>query len=232
MTGIRTVRTLIKDIAQGLPGFRVKGRLLFFDPVRYLLRGLSFGSSAYTKDLFYPSVFVQPLYLPVDYIFLTFGDRLRAGDHQEGWEFTPEIANEVREDVLNSIRQQALPFLDTIKEPIDLALACETYPQPSATRFSWPTDDINVMESAAYSWLVAGNARKCLEWLNRINRKSTTDPDDRAWAQELYARAKKHSDMLEKGREIEVRDQLDVWTKNCAKALGLESFLELPTQKG
>src|SRR4051812_10855940 len=76
---VKTKRALIGEVATRL-GFQRAGTLLFRSPVGHLLHGIEFDSSAFTKTTLYVTAFLQPLYLPVDYVFFTYGGRLRTRD--------------------------------------------------------------------------------------------------------------------------------------------------------
>ncbi len=202
------------------PAFRRKGRFLLLGEIEYLVRGLVFDASAFSKTDFYPTVFVQALYKPEDGFIFTFGGRLRAPG-QLVWDTAQDPPDLLLEGMTEAINEQVMPFLDRFHQPIDLALACEA---PPDERFTWPTDDIHVLETGAYSWLLAGNARKSLERLERILRQLQHDPDDRDWVQELGGRAAMFLDWLRRGDESSARRQLLQWADETAKALHLEQF--------
>ena len=59
-----------------LPGFVAKRHLIVASPVGWLLRGFLYEESGHTGRDFYMRVFVQPLYIPVGYVILSYGERL------------------------------------------------------------------------------------------------------------------------------------------------------------
>jgi hypothetical protein len=215
-----TVRSLVKKLQSQLPGFSAKSRLLFRTPVEHLLCGFYFDSSAYVKERFYLEVFVQPLYLSSDHIVLTFGGRMRTGG------ILREITSEsIEGKVLTAIQSEGLPFLSKFRMPADMAFACE---QPSAfsNDFCWPTEDINVWETAAYSWFLAGNMRKSLEYLKRIDLNVQHGDDKRGWVLDLQNRANHISAMLRDENEKGVRSLLNSWEAETARSLGITSYLQ------
>lgn len=84
--------SLIKALTKELPGFAVKGSLMFIPPCRHLLRGIYFETSAADKRSFYVTVFVLPLFVPTDHIYLNLGEaHCRKRDRQLG---KPDQGNE------------------------------------------------------------------------------------------------------------------------------------------
>jgi hypothetical protein len=63
---------LLKQIQPELPGFKIKGQLLFIDPINHTLRGVWLDHSMDPRA-FYVEVFVQPLFIPAEYIHFGFG---------------------------------------------------------------------------------------------------------------------------------------------------------------
>ncbi|HET9407112.1 MAG TPA: hypothetical protein VFO39_07725 [Candidatus Sulfotelmatobacter sp.] len=89
-----------------LEGFRAGGNLLYQVPVGDILRAFLFDSSAFSKESFYPEVFVQPLYVPVDHVTLTAGERFLGS-----WEFAVGEEEKLKSRLLNEMRNFGLPFL-------------------------------------------------------------------------------------------------------------------------
>jgi hypothetical protein len=191
-------------------------------PVDLFVRVIAIEPSAFDQTSFYPTVFVQALYVPVDHFYFTFGGRLRAPG-QLTWNVAHDPAAALLEGIAGSIRAYALPFLERFRKPIDLAVACEA---PPDSRFSWRRDDIHVLETAAYSWFLAGNSRKAIASLERIRRTLRNESDERDWVRELGVRTGRFLESLRTGREVHAREQLLGWTEETARALGLAKFRE------
>jgi hypothetical protein len=103
----------LKTIQATLPGFGRKGALLFDKDVDPLLRGIFIDSSRDPKRL-YVQVFVQPLYLPGSTFLFNMGWRLGG----RAWIIDDHT---VSDDLVAAISSQALPFLSSVKTPLDLA---------------------------------------------------------------------------------------------------------------
>ncbi len=71
------LRKLFKTyMAENLPDFSIKGHLIYHTEIDLILRGLSFEDSAFDANTFNIYVFVQPLFLPTQYLWFNFGERL------------------------------------------------------------------------------------------------------------------------------------------------------------
>ena len=189
-------------------------------PVDWFVRSIAIEPSAFDKTSFYPTVFVQPLYVPRDHFTFTFGGRLRAPGELT-WNVAHDPAATLMEGITGSIRADALPFLERFQQPIDLALACEA---PPDVRFSWEGNDIHVLETAACSWFLAGNVRKAIASLERIDRILRNEPDDRDWVRDLGTRTGTLLRWLRTGRAAHARDELLACTQETATALGLAKY--------
>jgi len=220
MTEIRTIRALASEINKAFPSFSRIGGMLLLGSVDYLLRAIDLDSSGFSKTSFYPTVFVQPLYEPKDYFFFTFGARLQA-PRGGTWDLAESSPRVVLENLKDAISGQAIPFLKRLVSPLDLALACE---ESRAAEFHWPLDDINVLESAAYSWLIAGNATKCLEKLESAHQAIAATEDDREWVRVLDRRLQQFTKWLNSGKEQEALEQLHQWRSESVRALKLQKF--------
>ncbi len=218
-TNATSIRSLIRTVVCRLPQFVAKGRMIYLLPVGTLLRGVVFDSSAFSATDFDPTVFVQPLYLPKTYISYTFGGRLRAAD---GRAFDLGENERIMDDVLSAITGQALPFLNRIQTPTELAVACDE-PRRFSEQFTWREDDINVLEVAAYSWLLANQDCKARHKLDQIDMRVRLGNDDRDWILELGERARRMSRLIRLDR-IAAIAQLTEWSSSSARSLGLKSL--------
>jgi hypothetical protein len=207
-------------ISKLLPGFRARGRLIIKEPLDHLLRGICLDASS-TKGSFYPTAFVQPLYMPKAYIFFSFGGRLRTSNGQYGWKLTAGNANNILEDVTRAIQAQALPLIDKIRTPLDLAIACDS-PEAFSDRFKWRPDDINILEAAAYSWLLAGDEHMALRKFSAIRDEVRTGTDNRDWVLDLDARAGRFAARLEAGERQLALAELEKWRCQAVRELRLE----------
>lgn len=101
-----------EHILPDLPGFAVKGRLVFRAPVGLLLQGVVLNGSidpngGYVED------FVQPLFVPADHITISNGNRLRRNG-QQYWPVLPDDPVSGVLAVRDVILAEAVPFLDRV----------------------------------------------------------------------------------------------------------------------
>ena len=101
-----------------LPGFTVKGSLVFVPPAQTILRGISFEGSSFDKTSFYVNFFVMPLCVPTEHLYFNFGDRVRHKGGGDRWDKeTPSLVDEL----CDALQRKALPFLSRAKSLIDFA---------------------------------------------------------------------------------------------------------------
>lgn len=102
-----------------LPGYAVRGRLIFRTPIEMLLVGLACEPSAFAKELFTVHAFVQPLYVPSNHITFSLGDRLGrlGGKGDKWWDYSPEREQEIMDDVRGYIEREAVPFFAEVETP-------------------------------------------------------------------------------------------------------------------
>lgn len=99
-------------ILPDLPGFAVKGGLIFRAPIGFLLQGIGLSGSldpngGYLHD------FVQPLFEPAEHVYLSNGSRLR----HSGGQYWPILPDDPAPGVLamrDVILAEAVPFLDRV----------------------------------------------------------------------------------------------------------------------
>jgi hypothetical protein len=108
----KAVRKLWSRINQSYPEYRLTNRLLVRIPLGSILSGVLFDSSAFSKEMFYIDLFVQPLYVPSDHLVLNFG--LRAPGQ---WDYKEPIIQELANRVSLMIRDQASAFHQTFGTP-------------------------------------------------------------------------------------------------------------------
>lgn len=67
---------MFKQWLPELPGFAVKGHLLYKEPIGHILRGFCGEGSGFSKTDFTIHVFAQPLYEPEDFLWFSYGKRI------------------------------------------------------------------------------------------------------------------------------------------------------------
>ncbi len=112
-------KNLIKPVINYLNGdFRtVKGNFLIKYPIEDIITGFCFERSS-TKNNFYLWFFAQPLYLPSNYFYLSFGDRIKNKNKTESWSLvdTPNFSKNTIEELISEL-QSNLTFVEEMRSP-------------------------------------------------------------------------------------------------------------------
>jgi hypothetical protein len=69
--------SLAQQLLRRLPGFTVKGPMMFICPAKHYLRGIYFEASSFDAKPFYVWTFILPLYVPNKYVSFNLGKRVR-----------------------------------------------------------------------------------------------------------------------------------------------------------
>jgi len=194
-----------KYLLPELPGFAVKGKLLFRTPVGPLLRAILFDSSAFSRAAFYPQCFVQALFVPLDHLSLTFGERFRGAWHVEGSE--PDVARKL----LKAIREIGLPFLNALDTPSHLA-----HPQTHWEASSNP----HVQQAIAYALAFEGEQELAIARLTRLRLSMLSHSDRAPWEDALIADLERFSGILSRD-PLAATDALQRWTQETRTKLKL-----------
>ena len=145
-------------ILPNMPGFGLRGRMIVEEPIDWLLRTVMFDGYQYHADWLRISAVVQPLYVPNGYIHYAFGRQLglpvivTAGREEEAFATT-----------LGYIRREAMPLLEQLKTPADVAAQGNSFPSSS--------DRIHVFENVAYSAVIAGDYVRARENFAKVARE-------------------------------------------------------------
>lgn len=210
-----------KRLLPHLPGFAVKGPLLFLQPVGHTLRAICFNGSIDPRS-FYVQIFLEPLFVPSEHIGFNIGWRLRGGTGgSSSW--NADAPNLIPE-LIAALGREALPFLSRVHSPRDVAevasaihpvkgpIAQETVPYTSG-------DPIK-QQAIAYALARDGDVAEAGEALDRlVNLLHEEVP----WQHEIAERARVLKSQLLRDPAA-ARRQLDVWEAETAKNLGLEEF--------
>jgi hypothetical protein len=195
--------------------FRVNRGVLYEAPVDLLLRGFVFATSSFSKEGFYVSVLVQPLYIPVEGL-TGLGDRLDPGGYDIDGGPGSDEEQRVMADILASMQRDGLPFLERLKTPREVAEHSDR-------------DDLNDLERAVYSWVAAGEqerARVVMERFRvRVDEAKARDRErgrEREWVNDRAADAERLMLELETGGLDAAQAQLRRWRDQTLEALKLE----------
>ncbi|RMG20440.1 MAG: hypothetical protein D6732_28670 [Methanobacteriota archaeon] len=212
-----------KHLLPHLPGFKVKKNRLLLYPINYLLRAFLFESSQFDPNNFTIEVFVQPLYIPQDFISFNIGSRLgsMADDGHDWWDYTPKNEVLIMNEILSLIKKYGVPFLQRIQTPLDLV---------EEIKREFPENDYPdsyYIEIIAFSLILSEKFEAALQELNRLIYILKEFPELEEWQFERMKRAERLRDMLKENKKDEVIQLLKEWTVYTAKNLRLEEYLEL-----
>src|SRR3954452_120427 len=168
MKGRQIERLARKLLLPVLPQFAVRGSLVYRRPVGDLLYALSFETSSFTSSRIFVEAFVQPLFVLVDGLWFTFGDRLGETRGDQWWDVDEENPDPAFAAIAEVVRRHALPFFSQLE---GLDSFCEVIPRwasatPKKLKSLQSMDDPVVLEALGYAELLRGRKDEALELLN------------------------------------------------------------------
>ncbi len=209
-----------KKLLPDLPGFAVKGPLLFVRPIGHTLRGVYFARSIDPRG-FYVQIFLEPLFVPSQQVGFNIGWRLRrASGRSDSWGADdPHLVEELR----MGLKREALPFLSRIHSPRDVADAASVVHPikgPVVQQvITYTSGDPIVQQAIAFALARSGSLDAAKSALNRFI--------DLAGARGFW------SDEIDRARALKSRiindpaaaqRQLDAWETETIHNLGLDGF--------
>jgi len=167
MKGRQIERLARKLLLPVLPEFAVRGSLVYRRPVGELLYALSFDTPSFTSSRIFVEAFVQPLFVPVDGLWFTFGDRLGETRRDEWWDVDEENPDPAFAAIAEVVRRDALPFFSQLD---GLDGFCEVIPRWASARRKklkslQSMDDPVVLEALGYAELLRGRKDEALQLL-------------------------------------------------------------------
>ena len=167
MKGRQIERLARKLLLPVLPEFAVRGSLVYRRPVGELLYALSFDTPSFTSSRIFVEAFVQPLFVPVDGLWFTFGDRLGETRRDEWWDVDEENPDPAFAAIAEVVRRDALPFFSQLD---GLDGFCEVIPRWASARRKklkslQSVDDPVVLEALGYAELLRGRKDEALQLL-------------------------------------------------------------------
>ncbi|MEN3000338.1 MAG: hypothetical protein ABDI19_00655 [Armatimonadota bacterium] len=215
----RDLMKLVKRfVLPHLEGFRVHRSLVYAHPVDMVLRGFVFQPLSMDPNAFTVEVFAQPLYVPSDCIWYTFGKRLGWLKHRRGiwWELDISDLRQseaVFREITEYILDVGLPFVQRLATPAGFV-------QYGAKASGVPKDP-HVREAIAYSRILIGDYAKAARELEHLHRELIREQEDYPWMKEMAERVETISKLLQQSPEDAVR-QLHEWRDWTLKQLRLE----------
>lgn len=193
-------------LLKALPGFTIKGPLMFLAPVTTLLRGISFEPSAFDDKSFYVDKFVMPLCVPTQHLYFLFGDRIRR--HGGGDRWSAEMPNLIDELEL-ALKNQAVPFLMRAISLADFVAFAEDY-----------SGNPHTPKAVAFALARAGRVGEALKVIDDLVPRLDMQVE---WQVEIADQLKDLKNMLVRSPSEAIR-QLEAWEAESVRSLGLEEF--------
>jgi hypothetical protein len=198
---------IVKSILPELPGFAIKGPLMFIPPVEGVLCGLSFEGSSFDKTSIYVDIFVMPLCVPTTHFYFNFGSRLRKNNGSDRWSVENPNFNV---ELALALNHQAVPFLSRVNSLIDFIEMAKSF-----------SGNTHTAKAIAFSLARAGQTSQSIEILNQLLSQLDLNI---AWQLEIADQAKTlRSKLLT--NPTEARHQLETWEAETLHNLGLAEFV-------
>lgn len=141
-----------------------------------LLKGICFNSSSFSANQFEPVAFIQPLYIPLDFIALAFSINLKTAAKKQWWEYDEMRIDHLGKELAGEINLVDKMFLSKINNAADFYQYYKRDKKITVRHFQ------AVAYSCAYSKLK--NAREELEDLLTYIRKREDVKIE--WVKQIY----------------------------------------------
>lgn len=201
-----------KKILPYLPGFVMKGKLLFISPVDDFLRGMYFNNAS-GKVNFTVEVLYMPLFIPQELIHFTHTSYTLRWNGNAGWRADdPNLL----EKLLQAIQNDALPYLERVST---LRGVLELRRSDIVSR--WPRVNWRRLEEFAYLLIKNGEYSAALEKLAHLKKWLAEDAFGGKTNQQN--RVQLIEDKLHQSPEAALA-QLQEWKAESITNLGLEKY--------
>jgi hypothetical protein len=198
-----------KALLHGLPGFTIKGSLLFVSPIKHLLRGVSFDGSSFSKTKFHVTYFVMPLCVPSKHLTLSFGNRLRLRGI-DGWD--SQLPNLIAE-LGSALKEQALPLFKPMQSLADFI---------AYARLS-PGTNPQTLRSIAYALARSGQSDQAVAAINEMQKHNDLQF---AWQKEISEESQALREKLIEAPDA-ANKQLEEWEACTIHSLGLDVYQQV-----
>jgi hypothetical protein len=204
---ITEITSIGKRLLADLPGFAVRGQMLFMRPVGHTLRGIFLDRSVNPRG-FYVQVFIQPLFVPAKHVAFNVGWRLGGSSHIWNAE-APGLISELDA----ALKRDAMPFLSSVQLPQDVARAAASLQK---------SGDPYVQQTIAYALARGGEVQQAVTALTQL--VEMLDLKERyPWQLEMQRRAEALKGEL-RDNLSEAHRRLEFWADGTKKQLGLDQF--------
>lgn len=209
-----------KYLLPNLPLYKSKGHIVYHKEIEYFLQGFSFESSAFDKNLFTIYVFVQPLFIPVTYLTLTFGNRLGVLSNSRDiwWKYDESKEDEIMGEILSKINSYGVPFLE---ERNKLEKFLSKYDKVSLE------DNPNKVEGLGYIYVLLGEYPQAMVMLSSFNQvliKEKKKNNKIVWLIDMQDRVQLILNYLENQNFNGAIIQLNKWRNFTLEKLGFMDY--------
>ncbi|WP_337040317.1 hypothetical protein [Emticicia sp. 17c] len=174
-----------------------------------LLRGFCFNSSAFSITQFEVIAFIQPLYVPCPFIFLTFGQLVKSPENMQWWDYIEDNKAELGEKLANYINQIDDNFLSKVTNADLFYRVFKNDKQISLAHF----------ESVAYSACFADNLNSANEIAELKKYISQKEDMRKPYVNDIYMRTLEIEKTL--GSREGLQELFNKWLSETKKALKL-----------
>jgi len=179
-----------------LPGFTVKGDMLFENPLGMILHGICYERSGFDKNIFRVEVIAQPLYIPSDFISYGIGQDLnyiKTRKQLQKWWTVEDGISTIMKEIREMFLGVGITWLNKYATPYDIA---------TKVNKEFTPDDPHIMRRIAYSWILCGEKRKAKETLLSLSKGLSSDRWHAPWEYEMANEVEMISRLLESDIEL------------------------------
>jgi hypothetical protein len=194
-----------KTLVPELPGFAIKGSLIFARPIKEVLRGINFEGSGFDKTSFYVTVFALPLCVPTTHLYFLIGNRLRIGGADRWNSSNPDELAELG----GVIKRDAVPFLSAAESLLGFVELAQSF-----------SGNPHTPKLIAFALARAGRFGDAISVLDQLLPHLDLKVE---WQSEIAELAKTLRAKLVSDPE-EAQQQLKAWEAESLRNLALESF--------
>ena len=191
-----------------LPGFEVRGAMLFMQPVKQVLRGLYFEGSGFDPSSFYLWAFFMLLCMPTRQVNFNLGKRIRDFE-TEGWNKNDPV---LVPKLVDAIKREASPFLEcahSIQSATETAISFQVPSRPN----------LHIQETISYGLIRSGQFDRARVELNKLKQIADLRI---TWQREVSERAGGVYEKLETSPE-QAQALLIEWENQTASDLGIRT---------
>lgn len=229
----RELLPFFRKLGPEFDSYARRGTMLIHTPVTRLLAGFHFDPTAESRDKRWLCYFVFPLYIPAEYVTLSWGWRIPWAIPTNPGSALSVFVHGSHEQVNETIRvmiDDGLSHLNPMMTPQGFyeALISGLYDKSAGTYF--------LHEARAFTAVLLGEKNAALDHiregvmtLTMLDASSERRPDGlKDFEQDLLGRFKLIRDRLQEGGISAATAQLDAWQQHTAKALGIGDLMKAP----